>query len=68
MTFELLTSITGSVVRHALTGIGVYLVNQGWISADDWSQLLAGIVLESLACSGRSSKNGKARSRQQPID
>lgn len=45
MTFELLTSITGSVVRHALTGIGVYLVSQGWISADDWSQLLAGIVL-----------------------
>jgi membrane protein DedA with SNARE-associated domain len=42
---ELLASIVGSTFRHLLTGVGVYLVNAGWISADDWTKLLAGIIL-----------------------
>ena len=42
---ELLQSIVGSVMRHALTGVGLVLVNKGWVSADDWNQLLAGAIL-----------------------
>lgn len=42
---DLLTSITGSVMRHLLTGIGGVLVAQGWVSAEDWEKLLAGAIL-----------------------
>jgi len=41
---ELLQNITGSVVRHALTGLGGVLVTKGWISDADWQLLLAGII------------------------
>ena len=39
---ELLQSILGSVVRHALTGVGLVLVSKGWVSESDWNLLLAG--------------------------
>lgn len=42
---DLLTSITGSVMRHLLTGIGGILVAQGWVSAEDWEKLLAGAIV-----------------------
>ena len=42
---DLLTSITGSVMRHLLTGVGGVLVAQGWVSAEDWEKLLAGAIL-----------------------
>ena len=42
---DLLTSITGSVMRHLLTGIGGVLVAQGWVSAEDWEKLLAGAIV-----------------------
>lgn len=42
---DLLTSITGSVMRHLFTGIGGALVAQGWVSADDWEKLLAGAIV-----------------------
>ena len=42
---DLLTSITGSVMRHLLTGIGGVLVAQVWVSAEDWEKLLAGAIV-----------------------
>jgi len=42
---ELLQSIIGSVFRHALTGVGTYLIAHEWISADDWTKLVAGLIL-----------------------
>jgi len=42
---DLLTSITGSVMRHLFTGAGGVLVAQGWVSAEDWEKLLAGAIL-----------------------
>lgn len=42
---DLLQSITGSVMRHLLTGIGGVLVAQGWVSAEDWEKLLAGAIV-----------------------
>ncbi len=42
---DLLTSITGSVMRHLFTGIGGILVAQGWVSAEDWEKLLAGAIV-----------------------
>ena len=41
----LLSSIVGSVFRHGLTSVGTYLVAHGWINGDDWTQLVAYIVL-----------------------
>jgi hypothetical protein len=46
---ELLKSITGSVVRKLLTGLGVVLVERGWISGDDWNLLLGGTIAVAAA-------------------
>lgn len=42
---EFLSSIVGSVVRHALTGVGMYLIGKGWVSEADWTSLLGVIVV-----------------------
>lgn len=42
---ELLKSIVGSVLRHALTGIGGALVFKGWITEADFNALLAGLIV-----------------------
>lgn len=41
---ELLKSITASVLRKVLFGVGVILVEQGWVSSEDWALLLGGLI------------------------
>ena len=41
----LITSIVGSTVRHALTGVGAYLVGHNWITDADWGMAVTGIVM-----------------------
>lgn len=50
---DLLKSISGSVTRWALTGVGAWLVNKGIIKAEDMELLIvgAGMALASLAWS-----------------
>ena len=38
---ELLQNIVGSVMRHALTGLGGLLIAQGWVTEGDWERLPA---------------------------
>lgn len=42
---ELLKSITASVLRKLLFGVGVVLVERGWVSEADWAELLGGVIL-----------------------
>ena len=42
---ELLKSVVGSTLRHALTGIGAVLVAKGWVSEADFNSLLAGLIV-----------------------
>lgn len=46
---ELLKSITASVLRKILFGVGVVLVEQGWVSSEDWALLLGGIITGTAA-------------------
>ena len=50
---DLLKSISGSVTRWALTGVGTWLVNKGIVKAEDMELLIvgAGVALASLAWS-----------------
>lgn len=41
----LITSIIGSVFRHALTSVGAYLIGHNWITEADWGMLVTGIVM-----------------------
>lgn len=42
---ELLKSVLGSVLRKLLAGVGAWLVAQEYLTAGDWQELVAGLVL-----------------------
>lgn len=50
---DLIKSISGSVARWALTGVGTWLVSKGIVKAEDMELLIvgAGVALASLAWS-----------------
>lgn len=40
----LFQKVAGSLIRAALLGVGVHLVDQGWITSDEWSKFVAATV------------------------
>lgn len=45
MSQELLKSIFGTLIRTLTAGVGAWLVNKGYITENDFSELVAGLVL-----------------------
>ena len=49
MSQELLKSIVGTFLRTVTTGVGVWLVNRGYITESDYTELVSGVVLLAAA-------------------
>ena len=41
----LLKKMLAYALRRALTAAGLYLIEQGWVDASDWTQMLPGLSL-----------------------
>jgi hypothetical protein len=44
MQSELITQLLASLLRHALTGVGAYLVGHGIVTSGQWSGIVGGLV------------------------